>query len=61
MPEDTIGCKRQIDIKKFSTTYDELFKNLQKIRDDKYVFKGKFTEDYKTKEEYKNMTSGELV
>ena len=30
MPEDTIGCKRQIDIKKFSTTYDELFKNLQK-------------------------------
>ena len=54
MPEDTLDA-RQKDIKKFSTTYDELFKNLQKIRDDKYAFKGQITEDYRTKEEYQNM------
>ena len=60
MPEDTLDA-RQKDIKKFSTTYDELFKNLQKIRDDKYAFKGKITEDYRTKEEYQNMSAQELV
>ena len=60
MPEDTLDA-RQKDIKKFSTTYDELFKNLQKIRDDKYAFKGQITEDYRTKEEYQNMTAQELV
>ncbi len=60
MPEDTLDA-RQKDIKKFSTTYDELFKNLQKIRDDKYTFKGQITEDYRTKEEYQNMTAQELV
>ena len=60
MPEDTLDA-RQKDIKKFSTTYDELFKNLQKIRDDKYTFKGQITEDYRTKEEYQNMTAQEIV
>ena len=60
MPEDTLDA-RQKDIKKFSTTYDELFKNLQKIRDDKYAFKGQITEDYRTKEEYQNMTAQEIV
>ena len=60
MPEDTLDA-RQKDIKKFSTTYDELFKNLQKIRDDKYTFKGQITEDYRTKEEYQNMSAQELV
>ena len=60
MPEDTLDA-RQKDIKKFSTTYDELFKNLQKIRDDKYAFKGQITEDYRTKEEYQNMSAQELV
>ena len=60
MPEDTLDA-RQKDIKKFSTTYDELFKNLQKIRVDKYTFKGQITEDYRTKEEYQNMSAQELV
>ena len=60
MPEDTLDA-RQKDIKKFSTTYDELFKNLQKIRDDKYAFKGQITENYRTKEEYQNMSAQELV
>lgn len=60
MPEDTLDA-RQKDIKKFSTTYDELFKNLQKIRDDKYAFKGQITEDYRTKEEYQNMSAQEIV
>ena len=60
MPEDTLDA-RQKDIKKFSTTYDELFKNLQKIRDDKYTFKGQITEDYRTKEEYQNMSAQEIV
>jgi chromosome segregation ATPase len=60
MPEDTLDA-RQKDIKKFSTTYDELFKNLQKIRDDKYTFKGQITEDYRNKEEYQNMNTQELI
>ena len=60
MPEDTLDA-RQKDIKKFSTVYDELNKDLQKLKDDKYEFKGKITEDYRTKEEYKDMTAQELV
>lgn len=60
MPEDTLDA-RQKDIKKFSTVYEELNKDLQKLRDDKYQFKGQITEDYRTKEEYKDMTAQELV
>lgn len=60
MPEDTLDA-RQKDIKKFSTVYEELNKDLQKLRDDKYQFKGHITEDYRTKEEYKDMTAQELV
>ena len=60
MPEDTLDA-RQKDIKKFSNSYDELIKDLQKLRDDKYTFKGQITEDYRQKEEYQNMTAGELV
>ena len=60
MPEDTLDA-RQKDIKKFSTVYDELFKDLQKIRDEKYTFKGQITEDYRTKEEYKDMNAQEIV
>ena len=37
MPEDTLDA-RQKDIKKFSNSYDELIKDLQKLRDDKYTF-----------------------
>lgn len=60
MPEDTLDA-RQKDIKKFSTVYDELNKDLQKLKDDKYQFKGQITEDYRTKEEYKDMNAQELV
>ena len=60
MPEDTLDA-RQKDIKKFLNSYDELIKDLQKLRDDKYTFKGQITEDYRQKEEYQNMTAGELV
>lgn len=60
MPEDTLDA-RQKDIKKFSTSYEELVKELQKLKDDKYSFKGQITEDYRNKEEYQGMSSGELI
>ena len=60
MPEDTLDA-RQKDIKKFSTVYDELKKDLEKLKDDKYQFKGHITEDYRTKEEYKDMSAQELI
>jgi chromosome segregation ATPase len=60
MPEDTLDA-RQKDIKKFSTSYEELVKELQKLKDDKYSFKGQITEDYRNKEEYQNMNTQELI
>ena len=60
MPEDTLDA-RQKDIKKFSNAYEDLVKELQKLKDDKYSFKGQITEDYRTKEEYQGMSSGELI
>jgi chromosome segregation ATPase len=60
MPEDTLDA-RQKDIKKFSTVYDELKKDFEKLKDDKYQFKGHITEDYRTKEEYKDMSAQELI
>ena len=60
MPEDTLDA-RQKDIKKYSTTYEELNKDFEKLRDDKYSFKGQITEDYRTKEEYQGMSSQEII
>jgi len=60
MPEETLDA-RQKDIKKFSNAYEDLVKELQKLKDDKYSFKGQITEDYRTKAEYQGMSSGELI
>ena len=41
--------------------YEELKKDMNKLKDDKYSFKGQITEDYRNKEEYQNMNTQELI
>ena len=60
MPELTID-KRQKEIQQFEITYNEMDKNYRSIENERYRFKNEITEDYSQKEEYKNMTAGELL
>jgi chromosome segregation ATPase len=60
MPENTLDS-RQKEIKNFLIQYEELKKDMEKLKDDKYTFKGQITEDYRNKEEYQNMNTGEIV
>jgi chromosome segregation ATPase len=60
MPENTLDS-RQKEIKNFLIQYEELKKDMEKLKDDKYTFKGQITEDYRNKEEYQNMGAGEIV
>ena len=60
MPETTLDS-RQKEIKGFMNQYEELKKDMNKLKDDKYTFKGQITEDYRNKEEYQNMNTQELI
>ena len=60
MPELTID-KRQKEIQQFEITYNEMDKNYRSIENERYRFKNEITEDYSQKEEYKNMSAGELI
>ena len=60
MPEVTID-KRQKEIQGFEITYNEMEKNYRNVENEKYRFKNEITEDYSQKDEYKNMTAGELI
>ena len=60
MPESTLDT-RQKEIKGFMNQYEELKKDMNKLKDDKYSFKGQITEDYRNKEEYQNMNTQELI
>ena len=60
MPESTLDT-RQKEIKGFLNQYEELKKDMNKLKDDKYSFKGQITEDYRNKEEYQNMNTQELI
>ena len=60
MPELTID-KRQKEIQQFEITYNEMDKNYRSIENERYRFKNEITEDYSQKEEYKNMSAGELL
>ena len=60
MPELTID-KRQKEIQQFEITYNEMDKNYRSIETERYRFKNEITEDYSQKEEYKNMSAGELI
>ena len=60
MPESTLDT-RQKEIKGFMNQYEELKKDMNKLKDDKYTFKGQITEDYRNKEEYQNMNTQELI
>ena len=60
MPETTLDA-RQKEIKGFMNQYEELKKDMNKLKDDKYTFKGQITEDYRNKEEYQNMNTQELI
>jgi len=58
----TAGIKeRQDDIQKMEINYGELEKEFTSLESQKYKFKNFITEDYREKEEYKNMTNEELV
>ena len=51
---------RQKEIQQFEINYNQLYKEFTNIENEKYRFKGGITEDYSKKEEYKNMTTGEI-
>lgn len=60
MPQKTIDA-RQKEIQQFAIDYDELEKSYKETENEKYRFKNLITEDYSKKEEYKNMSTGELM
>jgi chromosome segregation ATPase len=60
MPQKTIDA-RQKEIQQFAIDYDELEKSYKETENEKYRFKNLITEDYSKKEEYKNMSAGELM
>ena len=60
MPQKTIDL-RQKEIQQFAIDYDELEKSYKETENEKYRFKNLITEDYSKKEEYKNMSTGELM
>ena len=60
MPDKTLES-RQKEIKKYLIDYDNMEKDYKDLVKDKYTFKGKIEEDYRNKEEYKNMGTGELL
>ena len=59
IPQVTIE-DRQKEIQQFEINYNQLYKEFTNIENEKYRFKGGITEDYSKKEEYKNMTTGEI-
>ena len=60
MPDGTI-TKRQNDIQQLGINYNDLEKEFKSITDEKYRFKNLINEDYSKKEEYKNMSTGEIM
>ena len=52
---------RQKEIHTFGIHYEEMEKAFKSIQDNKYKFKGEITEDYSKKEEYKNMSTQEMM
>ena len=53
--------ERQNDIQNMNIHYEELEKEFLSLEKNKYKFKNFITEDYREKEEYKNMTNEELM
>ena len=60
MPDGTI-TKRQNDIQQLGINYSDLEKEFKSLTDEKYRFKNLINEDYSKKEEYKNMSTGEIM
>ena len=52
---------RQKEIHTFGIHYEEMEKAFKSIQENKYKFKGEITEDYSKKEEYKNMSTQEMM
>ena len=52
---------RQKEIQTFGIHYEEMEKAFKSIQENKYKFKGEITEDYSKKEEYKNMSTQEMM
>ena len=59
MPSKLIDS-RQKEIRQFEINHKEIEKEFIYFKNNKYSFKNNITEDYSTKEEYKNMSTGEL-
>lgn len=60
IPQTTI-INRQQEIQKLKISYNEMEKELQICQKEKYRFKNEITDDYSQREEYKNMTTGEVM
>jgi chromosome segregation ATPase len=60
IPDATID-KRQGDIQQLEINYGNLEKTFNNLEKEKYRFKDVITEDYSQKEEYKNLTTGEIM
>ena len=53
--------KRQKEIQQFGFNYERMSKEYNNYENERYKFKNEITEDYTQKEEYKYMSSGELM
>ena len=59
-PELTID-ERQKEIQQFGINYNDMDKDYKNVETNKYKFKNEIQEDYSQKEEYKNLSSEELI
>ena len=59
MSESVIDS-RQKEISEFEISHNKMEKAFNNIQSNKYAYKDKITEDYTQKEDYKNMSTGEL-
>ena len=57
---DLVIGSRQKEISEFEISHNKMEKAFNNIQSNKYAYKDKITEDYTQKEDYKNMSTGEL-
>lgn len=58
---DIVIDSRQKEISEFEISHNKMEKSFNNIQTNKYAYKDRITEDYTKKEEYKDMSTGEIM
>ena len=58
---DLVIDSRQKEINEFEISHNKMGKSFNNIQTNKYAYKDRITEDYTKKEEYKDMSTGEIM